>query len=242
MVLKKKSTRKLNSKKSTKIVKHKKITKAIKKSSIKKSKSSKIKKKYHTKEPCLIKNINDPTNLKHFYEKEMPHHHEKIRNKFFKDLFDLNGYYRFVWFPIVLLVFALCFELIFKAVIYTLIPSNLIYFAKHSIIYFLLASILVFINFFAYFVLAYSGVKHNYRFNRVFKIVSKITIFFVILEFVFILTYYFTFMINYLSLFNLMGSFEYLFYLFIWVIIKYIVLLFLFTVIFIAYRSVKHRL
>ena len=206
-----------------------------KKKVISKSKSSFSK----DKERKLVVDINNPTHIKKFLESEYSSYKYEHTNHFFKDLFSLNGYFKFVWFPVLILLFVNLTTVFVKALIFNVIPAIVIYNSMYSAEYSLLSLFLISISFLVYFTFAYEAVKHNFRFNRIFPIILKFTLIFIIWDFALILIEYFTFLKSYFLLFNLTSNPTYLLTSFIWLIIKYTLLLFVSIITFFSFKRLR---
>lgn len=244
----KKSKSKKTLKKPVKIIKPKKSKKILNKPKTKKSvktvKSKKIVSKSKSsfsksKERKLVEDLNNPTHVKRFLESEYSTHKYEFTNNFFRDLFSLNGYFKFVWFPVLILLFVDLTTVLVKALIFNVIPAIVIYNSMYSAEYFLLSLFLISISFLVYFAFAYEAVKHNFRFSRVFPIILKFSLIFIIWDFALILLEYFTFLKSYFLLFNLTSNPTYLLTSFIWLIIKYVLLVLASVIVFFSFKRLK---
>jgi len=239
------------SKKSKKISKKPKTVKSVKAIKSKKSisKKSTLSKKRvvskskssfsKSKERQLVEDLNNPTHVKKFLESEYSSHKYEFTNNFFKDFFSLNGYFKFVWFPVLILLFVDLTTVLVKALIFSVIPAIVIYNSMYSVEYSLLSLFLISISFLVYFAFAYEAVKHNFRFSRVFPIILKFTLIFIIWDFALILLEYFTFLKSYFLLFNLTSNPTYLLTSFIWLIIKYLLLVLASVIVFFSFKKLK---
>ncbi len=242
MAVRKKTTKKVVRKAKPKTIKKtKKVTKP-KETISKKTKPKKtVKRKRIVKEKKLVEDINNPTHVRKFLEKQNNHHLASHKGCFLKNLFSLSGYYKFVWFPILLLVFVLFFDFALKLIVHTNIPPIIIYQSKQTLIYSLLSLLILFVGFGAYFTFAYEAVKHNFRFSKVFPPIFKITLIFLVIDFILIIIGFFTFLQPYLALFNAAGELNYLFYLLVWSIIKFIILLGITAITYLLFKKLKHK-
>jgi hypothetical protein len=213
MVNKLKNSKTKISKKS-KLDKSKKIKlKSHTKSMSNKKKIMTVKKKSHSKKvsrkPKLntviekkFPDCNDPTEVKKYLERTSSDHHLKRCNSncFLKSIFSKTGFYKFAWFPFLILLFVLILNFVFEFILYTNVALMQIQIAKNALLFSVLISTLFIINLACYFYMGSIGSAKNYRFKRILPLVLKLILTLFLVEVVLGLISYFTFIQPYLLL------------------------------------------
>ncbi|MDD3178375.1 MAG: hypothetical protein PHR26_02555 [Candidatus ainarchaeum sp.] len=206
-----------------------------KKVSIKKKPILKVisKSKTSLSQPILIKNINDPSEVRKFYEK---HYSHSIKKKSFFDIFCKS-----LWFPICVVFFIIFSDFILKLILHNFFSPVVIYFSKQSIYYGFFILFMAILGFGAYISLSYESVKRSFSYNNFIRSLFKISLIFLFCELVLLIFSYFTILVPYLILFGLNGNLSYLIYLILWSFIKFILFFIISIISFILFSNVNYN-
>ncbi len=145
---------------------------------------------------------NNPTEVKKYLERTSSDHHLKRCNSncFLKSIFSKTGFYKFAWFPFVILFFVLIMNFVFEFILYTNVALMQIQIAKNALLFSVLISTLFIVNLACYFYMGSTGSAKNFRFKRILPIVLKLILTLFFIEVVLALISYFTFIQPYLLL------------------------------------------
>ncbi|MFH0905932.1 MAG: hypothetical protein V1824_01180 [archaeon] len=163
------------------------------------------------------------------------------KNSFFNNVFSNNGFYKYIWFPILLLITTIAMDFILQILLYKINPS-LIPTARNSLFFNLLLILFICSNFSAFIYLGYKGAKDNFRYKNITLTVLKFAFCFFIIELILTIVSVFTFMGPYISYYfgsSLYLKYSYLGYLLLWNLIKYVVYLFTYSVSFLLFSKSK---
>jgi hypothetical protein len=146
--------------------------------------------------------LNNPSEVKKYLEKTSLDHDLKKSNSkcFFKSVFDKSNFYKFLWFPFLILTFILIINFILEFILYKNISLMQIHIAKNALFFSVLISTLFIVNLSCYFYLGTTGSSKNYRFQSIFPIIIKLVAFLFFIEIILLFISYFTFMQPYLLL------------------------------------------
>lgn len=239
----KKDTKSKGKKTSLKNIKIKKTKKTVKpksglKSKVKPIKKTTVKKKVSSvKKPTLKKKIKAPlkTQLKenkNIYYDEFKH---ASLEKRYKSRFIFKNYNSFILFTLFVLLFIIFCDFLIKFVVYTSAPALVIYNTQNTMFYTMYNLFFLLTFFLIYFLFAYIGVIRNIPLNSLLKSVFSVSLFLFIIETIVLLVSYFTFLESYYSVFGI-SSVNAISGLFVWILIKYFLLIF---VTFIAYKILQ---
>ncbi len=153
----------------------------------------------------------------------------------FREFLSFNNFSHFLLFMLFILSFVIFCDFLIKFSVYTTAPALIIYNTNFSMAYYLYNLLFLLTFFLLYFMYAYQAVVKKLSFDKIFRSIFGLSIFLFILESLLVVISYFSFLKDYYVLFNI-THIGYIFYLLIWVLIKYIVLI---LVTFIAYKIFK---
>lgn len=190
-------------------------------------------------------NFNDPTYVKKYLERQQTHHLDNTQSKAgfkLKDLFSDKGYYRYMWFPFLLIIFTLLMNFFLELIVFTQIGVNYIYFAKNTSFFNIFVFLLFFINVLVYFYFGYIGAKKNFQFKKVFSCVINLTAIILILEIIGIFISYITFMKPFIiiSFSSVLLQKLYLVYLILWSFSKAVIYLVITALSYLLFNKFKY--
>jgi hypothetical protein len=209
------------------------------------SKSKKNTKNYKDLRTKINHNFNDPTYVKKYLERQQTHHLDNTQSKAgfkLKDLFSDKGYYRYMWFPFLLIIFTLLMNFFLELIVFTQIGVNYIYFAKNTLFFNIFVFLLFFINVLVYFYFGYIGAKKNFQFKKVFSCVINLTAIILILEIIGIFISYITFMKPFIiiSFSSVLLQKLYLVYLILWSFSKAVIYLVITALSYLLFNKFKY--
>jgi hypothetical protein len=210
-----------------------------------KSKIKKNTKNYKDLRTKINHNFNDPTYVKKYLERQQTHHLDNTQSKAgfkLKDLFSDKGYYRYMWFPFLLIIFTLLMNFFLELIVFTQIGVNYIYFAKNTSFFNIFVFLLFFINVLVYFYFGYIGAKKNFQFKKVFSCVINLTAIILILEIIGIFISYITFMKPFIiiSFSSVLLQKLYLVYLILWSFSKAVIYLVITALSYLLFNKFKY--
>ncbi|HOZ35894.1 MAG TPA: hypothetical protein PLK55_02830 [archaeon] len=174
------------------------------------------------------------------YQDNSTYQERKESRNFFKDMYDKNGYYSYLWTPFIVLIVTIFFDFILQAIAFSL-DSTMMLIIKESL-FFLVFSVLVFcINVASIIFMGLSTSKHNVPFNvawyRIFRIIAIIFL----LESALTIIAFFVFPSQYIqiTLFTQSMKLTYLIYLIAWNMIKAVVYMIMMSLAYLLFYKLK---
>lgn len=175
----------------------------------------------------------DPESIRNHLNKENS-------NRKFKDkIFNKDNYSRFLYYPAIILFLSLLIDFVLQFVVYGVVDPIFVNMAKNSLFFVTVAFFLMATNISCYLYLGFSGAKYNYKFWKVFKKVLLLALAFILIEGIFTIVAYYTFLQPYLlqTFSSLAIRQSYLIYLILWILLKAIMyLLFMLSSYFVFYK------
>jgi hypothetical protein len=174
------------------------------------------------------------------FQDNSTYHERKESKNFFKDMYDKNGYYNYLWTPFIVLIITVLIDFILQAVAFS-VNSTIISIIQNSL-FFLVFSVLVFcINVASIIFMGLSTSKHNVPFSvawyRIFRIIAVIFL----LESTLTIIAFFVFPSQYIQIALITQSMKltYLIYLIAWNMIKAMVYMIMMSLAYLLFYKLK---
>ncbi len=157
---------------------------------------------------------------------------EKSKSSFFQSIFLREGYYHYLMVPFVILILTIILDFTLQFAVYTNANPAYVAIAKSSAFFFLFSVALICINICCFIFIGLELAKHNIQFKNVISLAFKIVLCIFVIESIFTLFAYFTFLNPYIvrAFASKALQSQYLFYLITWNLIKAVLYLFLATI------------
>lgn len=194
--------------------------------------------------PHQRKEVTEKANRNGFVLETIPanptYYEIKESKNFFKDMYDKNGYFSYLWIPFIVLIVTVFLDFILQAIAFS-VNSTMLTIIQENL-FFLVFSVLIFcVNVASIIFMGLSTSKHNVPFNvawcRVFKIITIIFL----LKSILTIIAFFVFPSQYIqmSLITQSMRFTYLIYLVAWNLIKAVVYMIMVSLAYILLYKLK---
>jgi len=203
--------------------------------------------------PHITKNKTDKPNRNGFVKETIPGKTEYFlrapkatentikKNNFFQNIFSKDGYYNYLWIPVILLLLTIILDFSLQFAVYSNLNPYYVSLAKDSMFFMMFSAVLLCVNIGAFIYIGLQTAKHNLNFIKALKTTLKIVLIILIIETIFTIIAYFSFLSPYIqNLFvtnTLRG--QYLLYLVIWNVIKSIIYMLMVSISYLLFFKLK---